>query len=129
MCYFPQVFQGEYVTQVPNKEIVVYNSINITPNAIPIWGNCHKRKGNNYVLKLSYRETSCIRCVHLKLRSKNVLQVLASRSEIFSECFTNEDAAELYCPSEDVLDHNKTEIILYSECCTFNHLYFIFSWR
>lgn len=63
----------------------------------------------------SYRETSCIRCVHLKLRSKNVLQVLASRREIFSKCFTNEDSAELDCPSEDSSDHNKTEIILYSK--------------
>lgn len=53
-CYFPQVFQGEYVTQSPNKETVTYSSITITPNAIPIWGNCHKRTGNNYILKLRY---------------------------------------------------------------------------
>lgn len=56
-CYFPAEFQGEFVTQVNGKgvgsmanEPIQYSTINITFNAIPVWGYCHKRVGDNVLL-------------------------------------------------------------------------------
>lgn len=56
-CYFPAEFQGEFVTQVSGKdargianEPIQYSTINITFNAIPVWGYCHKRVGDNVLL-------------------------------------------------------------------------------
>nr|CAD7405108.1 unnamed protein product [Timema cristinae] len=55
---------------------------------------------------------NCIRCFHLRLRSRNVLQV---HTEGLEKCYTNEDAALTTCPDEGALDqqgHSK-EILLY----------------
>lgn len=57
-CYFPAEFQGEFVTQVSGKgatsmrinEPIQYSAINITFNAIPVWGYCHRRVGDNVLL-------------------------------------------------------------------------------
>lgn len=56
-CYFPAEFQGEFVTQVSGKEAsdtsnepIQYSTINITFNAIPVWGYCHRRVGDNVLL-------------------------------------------------------------------------------
>ncbi|XP_018568692.1 uncharacterized protein LOC108908962 isoform X2 [Anoplophora glabripennis] len=115
-CYFPQEFQGEFQMQssasIANG--VEYNTLNITENSIPIWGNCHRRIGNNFILMFNYSETSCIRCLHLKLRSPNVLQVFASSQETISKCFTNEESAEANCPSEEsLLAREAAEILLF----------------
>lgn len=64
----------------------------------------------------SYRATSCIRCLHLKLRSANVLQVFALNQEIISKCYTTEELAEKNCPSEESLANREAaEILLFSE--------------
>lgn len=53
-CYFPQEFQGEYTMQSTMNagSTIQYSSINITSNSIPIWGTCHKRIGNNFILMI-----------------------------------------------------------------------------
>lgn len=134
-CYFPQEFQGEYTMQstMNSGSTIQYSSINITSNSIPIWGTCHKRIGNNFILMIrykikstshlqllnpafncSYGENSCMRCLHLKLRSKNVLQVLASSQETISKCYINE-SARATCPTEKSMrSRSAAEIILFS---------------
>ncbi|KAF5294827.1 hypothetical protein FQA39_LY00311 [Lamprigera yunnana] len=94
---------------------VQYSTLNITPNAIPIWGNCHRRIGNNFILMINYGSDSCIRCLHLKLRSKSILQVHAASQETISKkCYTKEESAEASCPSEiSVQKRTTTEIILF----------------
>nr|CAI5831537.1 unnamed protein product [Callosobruchus analis] len=62
----------------------------------------------------SYSETSCIRCLHLKLRSPSVLQVYTVNQETISKCFTNEKTAEENCPSdESVIAGETAEILLF----------------
>lgn len=51
-CYFPLQLQGEFVmqTSITSGHQVQYSQINITADAIPIWGHCHKRIGTNNVM-------------------------------------------------------------------------------
>ncbi|XP_017782762.1 PREDICTED: uncharacterized protein LOC108567065 isoform X2 [Nicrophorus vespilloides] len=118
-CYFPMEYQGEFSMQssVNSRNSVQYSTINITATAIPIWGNCHRKIGNNFILVDQYMEiseTNCFRCLHLKPRSKNVLQVSAFSNETISKCFINEASAEENCPTDQQLRSNSiTEIILF----------------
>ncbi|XP_053680572.1 uncharacterized protein LOC128731471 [Anopheles nili] len=116
-CYFPFEFQGGYITQntVTPEGAVRYSRINITENAIPLWGMCHRRRDNNVILMTGSEEASCFRCFHLKLVSKNVLRVLAADQDYLSKCHTNEEKALASCLTEDDLlnEAKNTEIILY----------------
>ncbi|XP_019880900.2 uncharacterized protein LOC109608792 isoform X2 [Aethina tumida] len=115
-CYFSQEFQGEYVTQDSSSpgNGILYSTLSVTDNSIPIWGNCHKRFGNNFIFMDNVSETSCIRCLHLKLRSANILQVFAASQESLSKCFTNEESALANCPSEEsILRREAAEILLF----------------
>lgn len=64
-CYFPAEFQGEFVMQVSggggggnqgargtlnDGEPIQYSTVNITFNAIPVWGYCHRKIGNSVLL-------------------------------------------------------------------------------
>lgn len=121
-CYFPQEFQGEFLMQSPTPMGIgiQYSPLNITENSIPIWGNCHRRIGNNFILMFNYSETLCIRCLHLNLRSSNVLQIFVANEDTISKCFTNEEAAEANCPSEQSLvTREATEILLFKTKDTF----------
>ncbi|XP_066997399.2 uncharacterized protein [Anabrus simplex] len=113
-CYFPIEYQGQFLMQsaVIAGPTVRYSQLNITAEAIPIWGHCHHRIGNNVILMDSSGGTDCIRCFHLNLRSRNVLQV---HTEGLDKCYTNEDAAKATCPDEATLYGGDTskEIILY----------------
>lgn len=93
-----------------------YSEVNITEDAIAIWGQCYKRIENNVILMIGSDETACFRCFHLKLVARNVLKVHTADKDYISKCYTNEDKAIASCPSEDMLkDASKhTEIILYS---------------
>ena len=97
-----------------------YSRVNITENAIPLWGMCHKRRDNNVILMTGSEEASCYRCFHLKLVSKNVLRVLAADKDYLSKCHTNEEKALASCLSDDDLlnEAKNTEIILYSKSTT-----------
>ncbi|KAJ9580595.1 hypothetical protein L9F63_024210 [Diploptera punctata] len=99
-CYFPIELQGEYVVQVTTNtpgNLVQYSQVNISAEAIPIWGHCHRRLGNRFILTDSSGGANCSRCFHIILRSRNVLQV---RTEGLDKCYTNQDAAEATCPDE-----------------------------
>lgn len=117
-CYFSSELQGSFVTQstVTDNE-VHYSDVNITEDAIAIWGHCHKRIENNVILMIGSDETACFRCFHLKLVARNVLKVHTADKDYISKCYTNENKAIASCPSEDMLkDASKhTEIILYSK--------------
>lgn len=100
-CYFPAEFQGEFVTQVSGKdargianEPIQYSTINITFNAIPVWGYCHKRVGDNVLLMNRYDDKDCIRCFRLLRRSRNVIEVF---SEDLNRCYIYESVALASC--------------------------------
>ncbi|XP_050460596.1 uncharacterized protein LOC126856262 isoform X2 [Cataglyphis hispanica] len=101
-CYFPAEFQGEFVTQVSGKgvgsmanEPIQYSTIIITFNAIPVWGYCHKKVGDNMLLMDRYDDNKdCIRCFRLLRRSRNVIEVF---SEALNRCYIYESAALASC--------------------------------
>ncbi|XP_032666188.1 uncharacterized protein LOC116841863 isoform X2 [Odontomachus brunneus] len=99
-CYFPAEFQGEFVTQVSGKaggtadEPIEYSAMNITFNAISIWGYCHKRVGDNVLLMDSDDGRDCLRCFRPIRRSRNVIEVF---SEAVNRCYTSESAALASC--------------------------------
>lgn len=116
-CYFSPELQGMFVTQsaVTHENEVLYSQLNITEDSIPIWGECYKRIDNNIILRIGSEETSCYRCFHLKLLSRNVLRVQVAEKDYISKCFTNEATAIASCPNADNLrdsTRNK-EIMLY----------------
>lgn len=100
---------------VTHDQNVLYSQVNITEDSIPIWGQCYKRIDNNIILKIGSDETSCYRCFHLKLVSRNVLRVHAADKDYISKCYTNEVIAIASCPStEFLLDSSRSkEIVLY----------------
>ncbi|XP_070163820.1 uncharacterized protein [Polyergus mexicanus] len=101
-CYFPAEFQGEFVMQVSGKgvgsmanEPIQYSTINITFNAIPVWGYCHKKIGDNVLLMDRYDDNKdCIRCFRLLRRSRNVIEVF---SEALNKCYIYEPTALASC--------------------------------
>ncbi|XP_020289129.1 uncharacterized protein LOC109857350 [Pseudomyrmex gracilis] len=100
-CYFSAEFQGEFVTQVSGKgvgdmanEPIQYSTINITFNAIPVWGYCHKRVGDNVLLIDRNGDKDCIRCFRLMRRTRNVIEVF---SEALNKCYLFESAALASC--------------------------------
>lgn len=52
ICYFPPGLQGQFEMQssLAEGQQVQYSTVNITIGTIPIWGQCHKKVGNNYIL-------------------------------------------------------------------------------
>ncbi|KAK6617638.1 hypothetical protein RUM44_005226 [Polyplax serrata] len=113
ICYFPPGLQGQFEMQssLAEGQQVQYSPVNITIDAIPIWGQCHKKVGNNFILRDESGGGDCIRCFHLNLRSKNVLQVL---TEGLDKCYTSEEAARNTCPkANSVTSHVVKEILLY----------------
>jgi len=110
-CYFPIEYIGQYAMQttITANNSVQYSISNITADSLMLWGNCHKKIGNNYIVVDTFSEGLCARCLHLKLRSKNVLQILTSS---ISQCYTSEEMAESNCPAEDSLHRYPTEELI-----------------
>ena len=97
VCYFPIEFQGTFLIQsrgnepqpgfsprVMNPSSIsaalghqTDSEITIESEGIPPWGSCHKRRGNNFILKDSSGPYDCMRCFHLTLKSPNVVQIHA----------------------------------------------------
>lgn len=116
VCYFATEMQGEYTTQTTVTHTVSYTHVNITEDSIPIWGLCHRRIGKNIVLRMDSDETSCYKCIHINLVSRNVLRIYTAEQEDYgSTCYTNEEKAIASCPIDGMLDDQPThkEIILY----------------
>ena len=94
----------------------MYSEVTIEADAIPPWGRCHRRRGNNVILKDSTGAEDCMRCIHLSMKTPNVIQL---HTEGLERCYTNEEAARATCPlDKDVLERKTNdkkfkEIILY----------------
>lgn len=116
-CYFATEMQGEYITQttVTHMNQVSYTHVNITEDSIPIWGLCHRRLSNNIVLRMDSDETSCFKCIHINLVSRNVLRIHTAEQDYGSKCYTNEEKAIASCPTDTMVEEQGTqkEIILY----------------
>lgn len=114
-CYFPSELRGTYVTQAVGGSDDRYDEIEISDDAIPIWGHCHRRINNNVILKQnSEAELDCYLCFQLKLVAQNILRVYTDKN-VFSKCSTNETLVMESCPQENaVIDLEKdNEMILY----------------
>ena len=120
ICYFPAVYQGEYVSQavgaVPRDQplsspIISYSTISVLYDSIPVWGYCHKRIGSNVILMDDTGGITCYRCFHLSLRSSNVLQI---HTRGIDTCFTTEEAAQDTCVSSlEMYDTSVSEVMMY----------------
>ncbi|CAL4076482.1 unnamed protein product [Meganyctiphanes norvegica] len=113
VCYFAVEYQGIFATQSPVSvgSVHRYSQVTILPDAIPVWGICHKKFGNNVLLRDPTGGVDCIRCFHIALHSANVIQVF---TEGLDKCYTNEDAAIQTCPTiQDIQNRRAREIMLY----------------
>ncbi|XP_059091334.1 uncharacterized protein LOC131886899 [Tigriopus californicus] len=113
LCYFPAAFQGEFVTQsiMSGVPTISYSSLSILFDSIPIWGVCHRRIGNNVILKDDTGGITCFKCFNLVLRSSNVLQVHTAGLD---KCYTTEERATADCPNDITIREKRTrEIMLY----------------
>ncbi|XP_063599370.1 uncharacterized protein LOC134775737 [Penaeus indicus] len=113
VCYFSLEYQGVYATQsiISGGSTIQYLEVAIEADSIPIWGNCHRRLGNNVILYDTTGGTDCVRCFHLQFRSRHILEV---HNEGLERCYTNEDAALQTCPTlEDIRNRETREIMLY----------------
>lgn len=76
-CYFSAEYQGEFVMQVSSgnsvrstranhnniddgEPVVQYSTLNITFNAIPVWGYCHKKIDDKVLLRDRYAEITYV---------------------------------------------------------------------
>uniref|UniRef100_T1JPS7 Uncharacterized protein n=1 Tax=Tetranychus urticae TaxID=32264 RepID=T1JPS7_TETUR len=92
---------------------VTYSEITIEADAISPWGSCHERNGSNVILTDSTGpDTNCMRCLHLSLKTGNILQIHA---EGLARCYTNVEAAKATCPTDKTLKENRStlELILF----------------
>ena len=117
ICYFPAVYQGEFVSQAVlhtdqhSAPQVSYSTITVLYDSIPVWGYCHRRIGNNVILMEDSGGLTCFRCFHLALRSSNVVQV---HTRGLDKCFTSEEAAIATCPTQlDMEEQEASEVMLY----------------
>lgn len=123
-CFFPVELQGAYVTQQtssiiaaafstaeaaaaaraaattagPDAAVVRYSAVNVTADAIPIWGQCHRRIGHNVILQIDSDASECYRCIQLRLLARNVLRVRTADRDLIAKCYTNEAKALATCP-------------------------------
>merc|ERR1719397_1734531 len=102
-CYFPVEVQGEYVTQSMIDSEIAYTSVTIAYNSIPGWGNCYSRLGalrHDHILQdVTVNGDSCFKCVQLRVRSPNILQVHALDSVY--QCHKTPEEAEAQCPTTE----------------------------
>ncbi|XP_075680244.1 LOW QUALITY PROTEIN: uncharacterized protein LOC113788835 [Dermatophagoides pteronyssinus] len=130
-CYFPIEYQGTFLIQTQglitpqiidnsqsgttNQSSVTYSEVIIEADAIQPWGRCHKRRGNNVILKDSTGAgQDCLRCFHISMKTSNVISL---HSDGLERCYTNEEAARATCPlDKDIGQQQKRkfkEIILF----------------
>ncbi|XP_025017625.1 uncharacterized protein LOC107371326 [Tetranychus urticae] len=119
-CYFPIEYQGTFMMQTQassssssSSNEVTYSEITIEADAISPWGSCHERNGTNVILTDSTGpDTNCMRCLHLSLKTGNILQIHA---EGLARCYTNVEAAKATCPTDKTLKENRStlELILF----------------
>ncbi len=88
-----------------------YSSLSVLFDSIPVWGVCHRRVGNNVVLRDDTGALTCYKCFNLVLRSSNVLQVHTAGLDM---CYATEEAAIKDCPTDiSIREKRAREIMLY----------------
>ena len=118
ICYFPAVYQGEFVSQAvlpspdsTSRPEISYSTISVLYDSIPLWGYCHKRIGSNVILMDDTGGITCFRCFQLSLRSSNVLQI---HTRGLDTCYTTEEDAQATCvTSMEMYDSDVSEVMLY----------------
>ncbi|XP_037775424.1 uncharacterized protein LOC119572394 [Penaeus monodon] len=116
VCYFPVEYQGIFATQssissISGGSVHQYSQVTILPDAIPVWGVCHKKFDNNVILRDPTGGEDCFRCFHVSLHSGNVIQVY---TEGLNKCHSSEEAVLQTCPSiHDIKTKRAREIMLY----------------
>ncbi|KAG8188278.1 hypothetical protein JTE90_012111 [Oedothorax gibbosus] len=110
-CFFPSELVGSWLIQTDGHTTSTFSEISIEADAIPPWGRCHARRGNNVILKDSTGGEDCMRCFHLTLKAPNVIQI---HTEGLSKCYTKEEAVRATCPDDRAVHERKfKEIMLY----------------
>lgn len=61
---------------------VSYSEVTIEESSIPPWGSCYSRRGNIVILKDSSGTQPCIRCLHLALKTPNVIQIFTEGNSL-----------------------------------------------
>lgn len=116
VCYFPMEYQGIFATQsslstLSAGSVHQYSQVTILPDAIPVWGVCHKKFDNSVILRDPTGEQDCYRCFHVSLHSGNVIQIY---TEGLNKCYSTEEAAVQTCPTlHDIQTKRAREIMLY----------------
>ncbi|GFY69496.1 uncharacterized protein TNIN_190281 [Trichonephila inaurata madagascariensis] len=88
-----------------------FSEITFEMDAIPPWGKCFRRRGNNVILKDSTGGEDCMRCFHLTLKAPNIIQI---HTEGLGKCYTKEEAVKATCPDDRAVHERKfKEIMLY----------------
>lgn len=110
----PQIIDNSQ-SGTTNQSSVTYSEVIIEADAIQPWGRCHKRRGNNVILKDSTGAgQDCLRCFHISMKTSNVISL---HSDGLERCYTNEEAARATCPlDKDIGQQQKRkfkEIILF----------------
>ncbi|ROT66766.1 hypothetical protein C7M84_015192 [Penaeus vannamei] len=117
VCYFPVEYQGIFATQssissISGGSVHQYSQVTILPDAIPVWGVCHKKFDNNVILRDPTGGEDCFRCFHVSLHSGNVIQVY---TEGLNKCYSSEEAVLQTCPTiHDIKTKRAREIMLYT---------------
>ncbi|XP_054716850.1 uncharacterized protein LOC129226274 [Uloborus diversus] len=118
-CYFPMEYLGTYLMQTQTEGTsfagrppsTSFSEITFEPDAIPPWGKCFRKRGNNIILKDSTGGEDCMRCFHLTLKAPNVIQI---HTEGLGKCYTKEEAVKATCPDDRAVHERKfKEIMLY----------------
>ncbi|KAK8745086.1 hypothetical protein OTU49_000454 [Cherax quadricarinatus] len=116
VCYFPVEYQGIFATQssistISEGSLHQYSQVTILPDAIPVWGVCHKKFNNNVILRDPTAGDDCFRCFQISLHSRNVIQIY---TEGLNKCYSTELAAHQTCPTlHSVKTKRASEIMLY----------------
>ncbi|XP_042243521.1 uncharacterized protein LOC121880398 isoform X2 [Homarus americanus] len=116
VCYFPVEYQGIFATQssissISEGSVHQYSQVTILPDAIPVWGVCHRKFDNNVILRDPTGGEDCFRCFHISLHSGNVIQIY---TEGLNKCYATEAAAHQTCPTLHTIKANRaSEIMLY----------------
>ncbi|XP_015903977.1 uncharacterized protein [Parasteatoda tepidariorum] len=115
LCFFPNEYLGTYLIQTQTEGFgntaTSFSEITFEPDAIPPWGKCFRRRGNNVILKDSTGGEDCMRCFHITLKAPNVIQI---HTEGLGKCYTKEEAVKATCPDDRAVYERKfKEIMLY----------------
>lgn len=90
---------------------ISYSTLKVSFDSIEVWGQCHRRIGNNVILFDGTGQLQCYKCFNMVLRSSNVLQIHTAGLD---KCYETEERAVADCPSDVAIREKRArEIMLY----------------